>query len=222
MILGLSTSSTRGSVALVEGDVVLATECYVGLEDHAERLFAAIDAVLVRSGRSKADIRRVACDVGPGSFTGVRVGVATAEGIALALGVPCLGVGSLEAMAFEANDRAALAVLDAKKGEAFVETFDASGKSTAAATHVPIEAARLAIQAAHARGLIIVGEEADALVPGVALRSAGADLPDAASIARIAERAQDPAEHPSAPRYVRPPDAKPMAAALSVTDPVDR
>ncbi|HTJ85365.1 MAG TPA: tRNA (adenosine(37)-N6)-threonylcarbamoyltransferase complex dimerization subunit type 1 TsaB, partial [Polyangiaceae bacterium] len=183
------------------------------LDHHAEQLFAAIEAALATTSRSKRDLSRIACDVGPGSFTGVRVGVATAQGIAFALGIPCLGVGSLEAMAFAARGDEALAVLDAKKGEAFVASFDASGAQVGDAEHVALAVVTRRIEEARARGAAIVGEIADALVAGSARRSEAADLPDAAAVAMLAGLETDPRRRPSAPVYVRPPDAKPMAVA---------
>src|SRR4051812_25416291 len=98
-VLALSTSTPRGSVAVVDDGAVLASVAYVDLKSHAERIFGSIDLALAKAGLERSTIAAVACDLGPGSFTGVRVGVASAKGIALALGVPVFGVSSLEVMA---------------------------------------------------------------------------------------------------------------------------
>ena len=72
---------------------------------HAEQLMEVIDAALAAGGLAYADIGGIAVSVGPGSFTGIRVGVAAARGLALGLGVPSAGVTTLEALALEARDR---------------------------------------------------------------------------------------------------------------------
>lgn len=228
-LLAISTSTPRGSAALIRDGEAPFEVAYVDLQGHAERLFEAIDAVLARAGEARASIDALACDVGPGSFTGVRVGVASAKGIALALGAPLFGVVSLEAMARAAfaegaagPEDAVIAAIDAKKGEAFVAAWDASGAALLAPCTRPLgpEALLLSVPGA-ARGgrLIVVGEVAAglALPAGARLaRGPALDLPDAAWIGRLAaarrgaggDAGADPAE--IEPLYVRAPDAKPM------------
>src|SRR5262249_49911307 len=123
-VLALSTSTPRGSAALVRDGETLAAVAYADLEGHAERIFAAIDAVLAQAGVDRGALDGTACDVGRGSFTGVRVGVSAAKGIAMALDRPLLGVTSLEAMAAAAFAAGAAAAgdvaaptIDAKKSE---------------------------------------------------------------------------------------------------------
>src|SRR5690348_11165768 len=86
---------------------------------HAERLIGVIDGALGQAGMTYKDLDRIGVSIGPGSFTGVRVGVATARGLALALGVPAVGVNTLEALAEEAHeklpDRAVLAAIDGRR-----------------------------------------------------------------------------------------------------------
>ncbi len=98
-VLAISTSTPRGSAALVRDGEAVAAVAYVDLQGHAERIFQAIEAVLAQSGETRRSLDGLACDIGPGSFTGVRVGVASTKGIALGLGLPLAGVTSLEAMA---------------------------------------------------------------------------------------------------------------------------
>jgi tRNA threonylcarbamoyl adenosine modification protein YeaZ len=95
---------------------------------HAEHLMAVIAAALGQSGRTYADLDRIAVSVGPGSFTGVRVGVSAARGLALALKIPAVGVTTLEALAAETAagfpGRPVLAALDAGRSEIHAALYD--------------------------------------------------------------------------------------------------
>lgn len=223
-LLALSTSTPRGSAALLRDGAPVGDAVYVDLQGHAERLFEAIDDALARAGLDRAALDALACDVGPGSFTGVRVGVASAKGVALALGLPLVGVVSLAAMAAAAfgagaagPDDVVLAAIDAKKGEVFRAAYRASGEVVLAP-----ETRALAPEAFALPGLpqlVVVGGIAVGLdlPPGVRLaRGPVLDLPDAGWIGRLAAAhvgagASDPAL--CEPLYVRPPDAVPMALA---------
>src|SRR5690606_17703941 len=99
MVLGITTASPRGGACVLDGSRVAGRAGYEDEMRHAEQLFATIDEALAAAGLGRGALEAIACDVGPGSFTGVRVGLASAKGIALALGVPLLPVLSLEAMA---------------------------------------------------------------------------------------------------------------------------
>ena len=95
---------------------------------HAERLMAVIGEALGQTGIGYRDLASVAVAVGPGSFTGIRVGVAAARGLALALKVPACGVTTLSAIAEEARmhfpERRIVAAIDAKRDELYVEDHD--------------------------------------------------------------------------------------------------
>jgi tRNA threonylcarbamoyladenosine biosynthesis protein TsaB len=221
-LLALSTSTPHGSVALLDarsGAVrELAVASYDDLAGHAERLFSLIDQVLAEAGVQKSDLGAIACDVGPGSFTGVRVAVASAKGAAIALGLPVLGVTSLEALAARAfaegraqpGDLVAAAV-DAKKGEVFLAILETSLDFVLAPSHVArglVE--EVLAREARGRSLILVGE------PPAPAPDARAELPEASWIGRVAAArllaggGVDPAV--LEPLYVRPPDAKPSPA----------
>ena len=230
-LLAISTSTPRGSAAVFDGDRLLGASVYTDLEGHAERIFLAAAEALTAAGVTVASIEAFACDLGPGSFTGVRVGVAAAKGMALGRGAPLVGVGSLEAMAAEAfaSGRAGpadlvVAALDAKKQELFLAAFDQAGAVCWTPRHVPrAEAAALVLAGPGAAlpsgGLLrVVGEvvaEDPALAPYV-LRAPTTDLPDAAAVARVAlgrlALGGDWDPELLEPLYVRPPDAKPMAS----------
>lgn len=200
MILGLSTSSARGSAALLE-QTVLAVEQYDDDRAHAERIFATIDAALARAGRARSAIVAVACDVGPGSFTGLRAGIAAAKGIALGLGCPIVGIGSLAAMAAAALARAPEleeigCTLDAKRGERFVAVYRRAGAEVVLVRppiHVP-------------------ADQAVASLGGVAFTD---EPPRADWVARLAHERLARGEHDDLgalePVYLRAPDATPMA-----------
>ena len=233
-VLALSTSTHRGSAAVLDGDDILGISGYADLGGHAERIFATVSEALDAARVSRSDITLVACDIGPGSFTGVRVGVASAKGLALGLGVPLVGVGSLEAMADAAfatgaakRQNVVAAVLDAKKQEFFLAVYDAAGQTLRAPAHVPVAEASRIVEVELSRflhedvGICLVGEAA-VLEPSLAakvVRGPMVDLPDAVAIGRLGWRrfalagaevgAFDPAV--VEPSYVRPPDAKPMA-----------
>src|SRR4051812_48923104 len=97
--LSIDASSRRATVVLLEAETVVAREHNDDSQNHAERLIDLIDRAMSAAGWTKTQIDLVASGLGPGSFTGIRVGLATAKGIALALDRPIVGVGSLEAMA---------------------------------------------------------------------------------------------------------------------------
>lgn len=232
--LALSTSTRRGSAALLRGGRVLGRADYEGLEAHAERIFAAVEAAMARAAEAEGGrealgpIAKVACDVGPGSFTGVRVGVASAQGLALALGAELEGIPSLEAMAFAVpapDGTRLLPVLDARKDEVFVAAYhraEGSLSVVAAPAHVLRADLGLWLASLGSAPPRLVGEAPRALALEAPLESAGlaisslpdalSDLPDAAFVALAAEaRCRLGLPCPAEPLYVRPPDVRPPA-----------
>lgn len=217
LVLGITTSTPRGGVALVRDGQLLACVSYAELRAHAERLFAGLDEVCQTAGVERQAIDAVACDVGPGSFTGVRVGVAAATGLSIALEIPAVGVTSLEAIAAAALARQpplarVAAALDAQKDELYLASYelDAAGalrerEPPRAVTRAQaLEALQGAARSGHAlvgAGVGLVGLTEDASSPEV-------QLPDPAWIARVAQpRVAGVARGVAlAPCYVRPPD----------------
>ncbi|RJK93487.1 tRNA (adenosine(37)-N6)-threonylcarbamoyltransferase complex dimerization subunit type 1 TsaB [Vallicoccus soli] len=102
LTLALDTATPRTGAALLDGDRVLATSSALDPRRHAELLAPAVAAVLAEAGADRRDLRRVAVGVGPGPFTGLRVGVVTARTLGAALGVPVVGVCTLDALALGA------------------------------------------------------------------------------------------------------------------------
>jgi tRNA threonylcarbamoyladenosine biosynthesis protein TsaB len=128
LLLGIDTSTEEGSVALTQGARVVA-EGVVRSQNQAPLLLGAIQGLLSDADAALHDLGGIACGLGPGMFTGLRVGLATAKGLAYALRKPLWGVSSLEAMAARA-ERRGLAPLyapavDARRGEVYAAVFDA-------------------------------------------------------------------------------------------------
>ncbi|MFO7778825.1 MAG: tRNA (adenosine(37)-N6)-threonylcarbamoyltransferase complex dimerization subunit type 1 TsaB [Nitriliruptoraceae bacterium] len=121
LVLGLETSTTRSSVALVDTDRVVASASLGVARRHGEFLAPAIAFCLEQAGIDVDGIHGVAVGVGPGLFTGLRVGLATAQTFAAARQLPVVGLSGLDVLAFRARytRRAICAVLDARRGELF-------------------------------------------------------------------------------------------------------
>jgi tRNA threonylcarbamoyladenosine biosynthesis protein TsaB len=222
-LLGVSTSTGRASLALLSRDRLVCERASLDQRSHAARLFEGVEALLASAGLAPSALELVAVDVGPGSFTGIRVGVASAIGLALALGVRAVGVSSLEALCAAelergepAGARHVISVLDAKKGELFVQSFVEGAPQAEPRAVARGELGAFVREAEAHAGLVatLVGElEADDLLfdegqLGVRLaRLVRSSLPDAAVVARVAHARLEAglAREPS-PLYVRPPD----------------
>src|SRR5512138_896658 len=125
LVLGIETSTRQGGAALV-GDEGLVSEYTLNVEvTHSERLLPAIDRMLHDAGATLATLGGLAVSIGPGSFTGLRIGLSTAKGLAYATGLPVVGVPSLEALAWAvpAARWPVCAVLDARKQEVYAALF---------------------------------------------------------------------------------------------------
>ncbi|CDX15942.1 Peptidase M22 glycoprotease [Mesorhizobium sp. SOD10] len=183
---------------------------------HAEHLMAVIETALQIGGTGYPDLNAVAVSIGPGSFTGLRVGVSTARGLALALKIPAIGVTTLEALATEGANafpgRAVLAALDAGREEIHAALYDGTLAETYGPSVVTLsEAATMAIDAE----AVLVGTAAP-LVAQAAGRAFDtgpvAATADIATYARLAA-AKRPGEKPK-PLYLRGADAKPQAGFI--------
>lgn len=216
-ILALETATRRATACLLEGERVIASRTSEDPRTHAEHIIQLIDELALEAGVPKASLDLIACGLGPGSFTGVRIALATAKGIALALERPLVGVSSLRAMAAGVSEaRSVMALIDAKKGEIFVASYDPRGEEILAPCHVS-RAALPALAEAHlASSGIIVGEVASELgLPETAIvRGPSTDLPHAALVGKLAYARALLGEVDSLdalePLYVRPPDIYPQ------------
>ena len=206
IVLALDTALAACSVAVTRDGQVLAAASEPMLRGHQERLAPMVQAVMAEAGLAFPELDRIGVTVGPGSFTGLRVGLAFAKGLGLALGKPCIGVGTLEALAAsEPGPGLIAAVIDARRGQVYLQVLE-GGAAVMAPDALPVEtaAARLA-ELWRGGPLRLVG-------PGAALLAGMA--PDAVVIERAAP---DPAAlcalvagrtTPARPLYLRAPDAK--------------
>ncbi len=125
LILGIETATERVSVAIGGHEGVIGLFELTRGRRHAETLVPAIDDLCRRSGIGLKEISLLAVDVGPGLFTGLRVGLAAAKSFAQALRVPMIGISSLDLLAFPSRhaDRVIVPVIDARKGEVFYSMY---------------------------------------------------------------------------------------------------
>jgi tRNA threonylcarbamoyladenosine biosynthesis protein TsaB len=124
-LLAIETATPGSSVAVVEDRRTLAAASRIDRMGHATFLVPAIDFCFDQVGWSPDDLDAVAVDVGPGLYTGIRVGLATAQGLAAAFGIPIIPVASVDALALEAKTghRMIWAVVDARRGEFAVARY---------------------------------------------------------------------------------------------------
>jgi tRNA threonylcarbamoyladenosine biosynthesis protein TsaB len=206
--LGLCTAG----VVEVGGDDarVLGLRSEVMLRGHSERLAGlARDAVADTDGGFGA-IDRIGVTVGPGSFTGLRVGLAFAQGLGAALDRPVVGVSTLDALAASiAAAPAVMALIDARRGQVYGRLWR-DGAATAAPAAWTLEETRGLIERMGAPGLIHLTGSGLNLVAeaGEGVRLHPLDGPDPVALARLAASA-DPALAPPRPLYLRAPDATP-------------
>jgi tRNA threonylcarbamoyladenosine biosynthesis protein TsaB len=158
-VLAVDTTSGRESVALADDGVVRA-EARVRATGHSRQILSAIEFVLRASGMAPGDVEGYAVTMGPGSFTGVRVGLSTVQGLALASGRPCLGVSTLDVLAttIEGEAPTLVAMVDAARaGQVFASVHDAQARPLGD----PVSEAAEAIVARVDGPLAVVGDGAE-------------------------------------------------------------
>ena len=130
-ILAVDTTTARGSVALAEGDDVLAEVRFTSADRHSTHALPAVEFLLKTAGGG-APPDAYAVTTGPGSFTGLRIGLSTVQGLALASGRPCLGITSLDVLASRIRGAADTLVplVDAHRDQVYVGIYDRNGTTT--------------------------------------------------------------------------------------------
>jgi tRNA threonylcarbamoyladenosine biosynthesis protein TsaB len=198
---------------------IIASQTRIMVRGHAEALMPLIARVMDEAEVEFNELDRIAVTIGPGSFTGLRVGISAARGIALAAAKPAIGLTTLAGLAAphiaEDDTIPVVAAIDARHDHVYMQVFGPGGRTLLAPRIAPL---REAVRAATSGPARIVGSAA-ALVarswpmgePPPALVDQRA-APDIAWIARLGAAAAD-AEGPPKPLYLRPPDAQPQGAA---------
>ena len=190
LVLAFDTSAAHCAAALLSGDRVLESRVEEMATGQADRLLPLLEEMLAGAGIHWRNLAVIGVGTGPGNFTGVRISVAAARGLALGLGIPAMGVTTFEAMALGAA-RPVLVRLDARRGHVYAQVF---GDAPSAAR-------------------LISTEEEAPTPPGTTVLGFGSDAaprdPLAVAIARIArDRLGEPHARP-APFYLRGADALP-------------
>jgi tRNA threonylcarbamoyladenosine biosynthesis protein TsaB len=236
LVLALDTTSRAGSVAVVDDDRVMAVVRGDPERTHGERLPAEIDSALRSAGRSATDLDLLAVASGPGAFTGLRIGLAAVQGLALVLRIPAIGVSALDALAEAAIESAHPAPeiiatwMDAARGEVFAARYAVADGAWVQPTEDPWVAAPDAVVDAMPAGQLVraifIGDGATRYRE-VLMRSSGGAArifeapatlaPLVARIGRVrALSGHAGPPHALQPLYVRRPDAE-LAKATDIT-----
>jgi tRNA threonylcarbamoyladenosine biosynthesis protein TsaB len=219
LILALETSADICAAALVRDGAVLGARRQPMTRGHAEALVPMVQDIAGVAGISLSDIEIIGVTRGPGSFTGVRTGIAAARGFALAAGATAVGVSSLAAVACAAAREIArpmpiLCVLDTRRVDYFVQLFDESGDACTPAD--VMEAAKI-FELIGTEGPVLAGNAVPRLLsqfpgdPGFIRRAPGDGQPDPVDVAVIAEailNKEGVASDTLSPLYLRLPEVK--------------
>jgi tRNA threonylcarbamoyladenosine biosynthesis protein TsaB len=219
-VLAIDTALAACSAAVLDTKRgIVASESLAMTRGHAEALMPLVKRVIDAAGVAFPDIDRIAVTSGPGSFTGLRVGIAAARGIALAADKPAVGLSTLAAYAaphLAADARfPVVAVIDARHGHVYLQAFSPGGRTF---TTPRLASLREAVQAASEARAYIVGSAAQAVAAALAkadpppIAIDAREAPDIAWIARMGA-VMPAAPSPPTPQYLRAADAQPQNAA---------
>jgi len=220
-VLAIDTALAACSAAVLDTGfgTILASESLPMTRGHAEALMPLIARVMEASGIAFADLDRVAVTSGPGSFTGLRVGIAAARGIALAAERPAVGISTLSAYAAphiaEDDTIPVIAAIDARHEHVYLQVFAPAGRTFTAPRLAPLSEA---VRTAAEMRSCIVGSAAHAVAAGLTesdIKPAKIDAraaPDIAWVARMGAVVPED-QSPAKPLYLRAPDAQPQNAA---------
>ena len=217
-LLGFDTATRACAAALWAGGGIAAHRRIEAAERHAEALVPLLREVAAEGGAALDAVDAFAVTVGPGSFTGIRIGLATARGLALAAGRPLIGLTTLEVLAAGVPERMRegpiLAALDARRSRLYAQLFDRAGRPLDAPFAAAAEALPGLLGGRIARGpLIVVGTGSQAamaaLPPAMEARAApGPGSPDARVLVHLAAARAGgvaPTDTPPRPLYLRAP-----------------
>lgn len=211
IVLALDTAGIDCSAAVYESSsqtLLSAVTEEIG-KGHAERLMAVMDHALAEAGTDLKAVERIAVVVGPGSFTGIRVGVAAARGLALALGIECVSVTTLETLAASHlaghGQRSVVVAMDAKRDEVYAQAFSADGEAISEPAALSGSAVTALVSSLQADRIGSWSSDAAGTPPA----TPSVDRFDIGTVARLGATKEAGARKP-APLYLRGPDAKPQ------------
>jgi tRNA threonylcarbamoyl adenosine modification protein YeaZ len=219
LLLAFDTATPAVTVALHDGERVLAGQTAVGARRHGEMLAGLIEEVLAAGGAARADLQAVAVGTGPGPYTGLRAGLVTARVLASALGIPAVGVCTLDVIARAAAPAAAgaefIVAADARRKEVYWARYEPTGRRIGDPTvGLPASLAAAGITASRP-----VAGEGPLLYPELGGCCIPPRYPDAAHLAEIAagRLATGAGCGPAEPLYLRRPDAREPGRPKRVT-----
>jgi len=219
-LLAVESATLSGGAAILDGDRLLG-ETTLNIDiTHSERLLAAVDRLLADCGLAPADLEGLAVSVGPGSFTGLRVGLATVKGLAMALDLPIAPVPTLDALAARLPfaDAPVCPILDARKNEVYLSLYRWRGDRMCREREylaLPPELAAAGLTAP----VILLGDGIEACRPwldgqgdGIRIAPAAQRLPAAATVAELGHAVLAAGDGVGAealvPLYLRPSEAE--------------
>lgn len=201
IILGFDTSGKYCSAALfAEGDILFAMHEEMA-RGQAERLFPMLEEVLYRAGRTWADLDALGVGSGPGNFTGIRIGISAARGLALSLEIPAVSVPLMDALAEDAP-RPVILSLSAPRDLYYLQLREADKTSD-------VELSDLSSRLPHPADTVVIGEGSDVVAKVFDVPRRPAAYAPGSAIARIAARRFPTSTDRPTPVYLRPADAAP-------------
>lgn len=217
----LDTATPDPALAIVDGDVVVAESWLGRIPGGGRRVLEAAHELFTEAGVSTHDLDDIVVGVGPGGFTGIRIGIATAMGLGQALGIPVQGASTLEALALgiagvedplrtHAEGLLAVPVIDARRGQVFAAAYrvDASGDMQQVIAPAAWDPAGFAAALSAVGPCAVAGDGADLVPLPPGAHRAADEVADRISPMCLVQRVRAGAARPVVPEYLRLPDAE--------------